>query len=76
MKIDYTCKNDECEFEFEVSFSPECPASGQYGSIELYDPGQDAEVYPGECPRCGQDVDIEDVTAECEPDQDDFECEV
>jgi len=72
MKTDYTCKNEECQHDFEVSYSPECPASGQYGPVELYDPGQDAEVDPSECPKCGEEVSTEDVESDCMPDPDDY----
>ena len=79
MKIDYLCPNEECQHEIEVDYSPAKPATGQYGPVEGYDPGEVAEITPGECPHCGRDIEIEDVAdaanAECEPDQDEWECE-
>jgi hypothetical protein len=69
MKIDYTCKNEKCELEFKVSYSPAVKPSGIHGCREDYEPGEDAEISPGECPVCGTDVDFEEVHEEAEPDQ-------
>jgi hypothetical protein len=80
MKIDYLCPNEECGHEIEVDYSPAKPATGHYGPIEGYDPGEDAEIDPGECPHCGMDIEVEDVAdtaaAECEIEsEDEWECE-
>jgi len=69
MKVDYTCHNEECEHEFKVAYSPAIRPSGFAGCREDYDPGEDAEIRPGECPKCGTEVDFEEVHEESEPDQ-------
>jgi hypothetical protein len=79
MKIDYLCPNEECGHEIVVSYSPPKPARGQHGPIEGYDPGESAEISPGECPHCGMDIEVEDVADaadDCEMEsQDEWECE-
>jgi hypothetical protein len=59
MKIDYTCKNEECEHEFKVSYAPK-------------DQWTEAEISPGECPKCGTEVDFEEVENEATPDPDSY----
>lgn len=73
MKHEYTCKNEECEHEFEVNFTPETPATGMSGLPEHYDPGSEAECDPFECPKCGEEVNIEEVEEDCTPDPDDYQ---
>jgi hypothetical protein len=57
MKIDYTCRNEECEHEFKVSYAPK-------------DQWTEAEISPGECFRCGTEVDFDQVEQEATPDPD------
>jgi hypothetical protein len=59
MKIDYTCQNEECEHEFKVSYAPK-------------DQWTEAEISPGECFRCGTEVDFEEVENEATPDSDSY----
>jgi hypothetical protein len=61
MKTDYTCKNDECEHEFEVRFTPATPDRFMSGRWEDAEQGSGAEVCPCECPKCGEEVDVEEV---------------
>lgn len=69
MRIQYICKNDECKHEFKVSYSRAVKPSGMHGCSEDYEPCEDAEISPGECPECGTEVDFEEVHEEAEPDQ-------
>jgi hypothetical protein len=57
MKIDYTCRNEECEHEFKVAYAPK-------------DEWTEAEISPGECFRCGTEVDFEEVEKDATPDSD------
>jgi hypothetical protein len=66
MKADYTCKNEECEHEFEVRFTPSTPDRNMNGRFEDAEQGSSAEVFPCECPKCGTEVDIEEVEREFE----------
>jgi hypothetical protein len=66
MKADYTCKNEECEHEFEVDFTPATPDRNMNGRWEDAEQGSSAEVFPFECPECGTQVDIEEVEREFE----------
>jgi hypothetical protein len=59
MKIDYTCRNEECEHEFKVSYAPK-------------DEWTEAEISPGECFRCGTEVDFDQVEEEATPDSDSY----
>lgn len=59
MRIDYTCKNEECEHDFKVDYA-------------AADEWTDAEISPGECPKCGEDVDFEEVENDALPDPDDY----
>jgi hypothetical protein len=66
MRADYTCRNEECEHDFEVDFTPATPDRFMSGRFEDAEQGSSAEVYPQECPECGKEVDIEEVERECE----------
>lgn len=57
MKIEYKCKNEECQHEFRVDYSGR-------------DQWSDAEISPGECPKCDYEVDFDEVAYEAEPDSD------
>jgi len=57
MKTDYTCKNEECEHEFKVAYAPK-------------DKWTEAEISPGECFRCGTEVDFDQVENDATPDPD------
>ena len=57
MKVDYTCRNEECQHEFRVEYA----AADQWTS---------AEIWPGECPKCNHEIDFEEVEKEAEPDND------
>ena len=59
MKTPYTCKNEECLHDFIVTY---------YGKDEWTDP----EITPGECPKCNEEVDFEEVEGDCTPDPDDY----
>jgi len=59
MQHDYTCKNEECECEFEVDYTPPTPDRNMNGRMEDAIQGDPAEVEPYECPECGTEVDIE-----------------
>jgi hypothetical protein len=61
MKTDYTCTNEECEHEFEVKFTPATRDRYMSGRMEDAEQGSAAEVWPCECPKCGYEVDIEQV---------------
>ena len=65
MKYDYTCKDEECECEFEVDFTPATPDRFMNGRWEDAEQGSSAEVYPRECPDCGKEVDLEEVEEAC-----------
>lgn len=58
----YTCNNEECEHEFELSvnYTPLIPAR-TYGPPENCSPeeGGDFEATPDECPKCGHAIDLE-----------------
>jgi len=73
MKHDYTCKNEECEHEFNIDFTPATPNRHMGGRFEDAEQGSSAECDPGECPKCGQEVDIEEVEEDCTPDSDDYQ---
>jgi len=64
MKVDYTCKNEECEHDFEIDFSPATPDRFMSGRFEDAEPGTSAECCPCECPECGKEVDVEEVEQE------------
>lgn len=64
--VDYTCGNDECEHEFVVDFSPATPDRYMSGRFEDAEQGDSAECRPGECPKCGTEVDVEIVEREFE----------
>jgi hypothetical protein len=57
MRIEYTCHNDECQHEFRVDYA-------------TADQWTDAEIIPGECPKCDTEVDFEEVENEATPDPD------
>lgn len=59
MKSEYTCKNEECQHEFSVIY---------YGK----DKWTDAEITPGECPKCNKEIDFEEVENDCTPNADDY----
>jgi hypothetical protein len=61
MKIDYTCRNEECEHEFEIRFTPSTPDRFMSGRWEDAEQGSGAEADPCECPNCGEEVDVEEV---------------
>jgi hypothetical protein len=63
MTHDYTCHNEECEHEFEVRFSPATRNRYMHGRFEDAEQGSAAECDPGECPKCGTEVDVEEVEA-------------
>lgn len=58
MKIFYTCKNEECEHEFEVSVTGGCAAK-TYGLPEDCYPAESPDVEPTECPECNTEIDID-----------------
>lgn len=64
MKIDYACKNDECECEFEIRFSHSTPDRFMGGRMEDAEQGSSAEADPSECPECGSEVDVEELDNE------------
>lgn len=66
MRTDYTCRNEECECEFEVDFTPATPDRNMHGRWEDAEQGSSAEVYPQECEECGTEVDLEAVEEEFE----------
>jgi len=72
MKTDYNCKNEECEFEFEVDFEPATRDRGMHGRFEDAEQGSSASCDPSECPKCGEEVSTEDVESDCMPDPDDY----
>jgi hypothetical protein len=57
MRIDYTCKNEECQHDFKVDYA----AADQW---------TDAEISPSECPKCDTEVDFEEVENDALPDPD------
>jgi hypothetical protein len=63
MILDYACKNEECECEFEVRFTPATPDTGMSGRYEDAEQGSAAECDPCEC-KCGTEVDVESVERE------------
>lgn len=64
MKHDYTCHNDECLHEFEVTFSPSTPDRWMNGRMEDAEQGTAAECDPCECHKCGYEVDVDEVEGE------------
>jgi len=60
---DYTCKNEECEHEFTLRFYAATPNRGMHGRFEDAEQGDPAWTDPEHCPKCGYDVDIEEVEA-------------
>jgi len=60
MRIEYTCKNEECKHEFRVDYAAK-------------DEWTDAEISPGECFKCGTEVDFDEVENEATPDPDYYE---
>jgi hypothetical protein len=60
MKVDYTCQNEECQHELRVEY---------YAKDEW----TEAEITPGECPKCNTDVDFEEIENDALPDPDDYE---
>ena len=60
MRIEYTCKNEECKHEFRVDYCPK-------------DMFTEAEISPGECFKCGTEVDFEEIENEATPDPDYYE---
>jgi len=59
MTHNYTCKNEECEHEFEVEYTPATPNRNMNGRMEDAIQGDPAEVDPYECPKCNEEVDLE-----------------
>jgi len=57
MRVDYTCKNEECQHEFKVDYA----AADQWGG---------GEITPGECFKCGTEVDFDEVENDALPDAD------
>jgi len=57
MKIEYTCQNEECQHDFKVEY---------HGK----DAWTEAEISPGECPKCNTEVDFEEVENEATPNSD------
>lgn len=72
MKESYTCKNEECQHEFDITFYPATPDTGMSGRWEDAEQGSAADCDPSECPKCGEEVDIEQVENDCTPDPDDY----
>lgn len=64
MRTDYECRNEECCHEFEVRFTPATPNRYMHGRFEDAEQGSAAECDPGECPECGEEVDVESVEEE------------
>lgn len=58
MTINYTCK--ACEHEFEISVSTYHPAK-TYGPPERCRPAEGGEPDISECPKCGAEVDDDQV---------------
>jgi len=65
MRTDYTCQNDECEHDFEITYTPETPDRGMGGRWEDAEQGSCAEAYPAECPECGEEVDMDLLAEQC-----------
>jgi len=61
MKFNYTCHDDECEHEFEVRLYAAQPDRGMHGTYEDAEQGHGAYTEPEECPKCGREVDVEEV---------------
>jgi hypothetical protein len=57
MRIDYTCHNEECQHDFRVDYA-------------AADKWTEAEISPGECPKCNTEVDFEEVENDALPDPD------
>jgi hypothetical protein len=57
MKIEYKCKNEECQHGFKVDYS----GADQWGG---------GEISPDVCDKCGEEVDFDEVAYEAEPDND------
>lgn len=63
MKSDYTCSNEECLHEFEVTFTPATPDRYMNGRFEDAEQGSGAEASPSECNKCGEEVDLDKLDA-------------
>jgi hypothetical protein len=72
MKESYTCHNEECGHEFDVTFYPSTPNTGMSGRWEDSEQGSAAECDPSECPQCCTEVNVEEVESDCTPDPDDY----
>ena len=46
MKTDYTCKNEECQHDFEVDFEPATRNRGMHGRFEDAEQGSAASCDP------------------------------
>jgi len=66
MNYDYTCHNEECEHDFEVRYTPPTRNRYMHGRMEDAEQGSAAEVWPQECPECGEEVDVDEVGEACE----------
>jgi len=63
-RVDYVCRNEECEHEFEVRFYPSTPDRFMSGRFEDAERGSAAECDPCECHQCGEEVNVESVERE------------
>jgi len=61
MILDYTCRDCECEHEFEIRYYASQPHRGMHGTFEDAIQGHGAYTEPEECPKCGRDVDTDAV---------------
>lgn len=59
-KEDYCCKNEECQHDFEIKFYPATRNKYMHGRMEDAEQGCGAYTDPEECPKCGEEVDVED----------------
>jgi hypothetical protein len=66
MNYDYTCHNEECEHDFDVRYTPPTPNRYMHGRMEDAEQGSAAEVWPQECPECGEEVDVDEVGEACD----------
>jgi len=57
MKIEYKCKNEECQHEFKVDYA----GGDQWGG---------GEITPDVCDKCAEDIDFEEIENDALPDPD------